>query len=122
MHVTNGFEFLGYKIGKGKGLRLPAHKRTARTNPLGLYAIPRQKSVDRFKDQIRNLTRRKAPVRLREVIEAINPVIRTYADCSIEWMAGLNAGYVRLSPRNGETRRGDDIRFHGWYRSLVSCG
>jgi RNA-directed DNA polymerase len=34
VHVTNGFEFLGYKIGKGKGLKLPAHKRTARTNPL----------------------------------------------------------------------------------------
>jgi hypothetical protein len=38
VHVTNGFEFLGYKIGKGKGLKLPAHKRTARTNPLGMWA------------------------------------------------------------------------------------
>src|SRR5215475_6860378 len=80
VHVTNGFEFLGYKIGKGKGLKLPAHKRTARTNPLGLYAVPRQKSVDRFKDQIRNLTRRNAPVRLRDVIEAINPVIRGWGN------------------------------------------
>src|SRR6516165_563131 len=53
VHITNGFEFLGYKIRKGKGLKLPAHKRTARTNPLNLYAVPRQKSVDRFKDQIR---------------------------------------------------------------------
>jgi RNA-directed DNA polymerase len=80
VHVTNGFEFLGYKIGKGKGLKLPAHKRTARTNPLGLYAIPRQRSVARFKDQIRNLTRRNAPVRLRDVIEAINPVIRGWGN------------------------------------------
>ena len=80
VHVSKGFEFLGYKIGKDKGLRLPAHKRTARTNPLGLYAIPRQKSVDRFKDQIRNLTRRNAPVRLRDVIEVINPVIRGWGN------------------------------------------
>src|SRR6201987_4430811 len=80
VHITNGFEFLGYKIRKGKGLKLPAHKRTARTNPLNLYAVPRQKSVDRFKDQIRSLTRRNAPVRLRDVIEAINPVIRGWGN------------------------------------------
>jgi RNA-directed DNA polymerase len=80
VHVTDGFEFLGYKIKRGKGFRLPAHKRTARTNPSGLYAVPRQKSVDRFKDQIRNLTRRSVPVRLREMIEAIDPIIRVPAD------------------------------------------
>jgi group II intron reverse transcriptase/maturase len=80
VHITNGFEFLGYKIKRGKGLKLPAHKRTARTNPLGLYAVPRQKSVDRFKDQIRSLTRRNAPVRLRDVIEAINPIIRGWGN------------------------------------------
>jgi group II intron reverse transcriptase/maturase len=80
VHITNGFEFLGYKIKRGKGLKLPAHKRTARTNPLGLYAVPRQKSVDRFKEQIRGLTRRNAPVRLREIIEAINPVIRGWGN------------------------------------------
>ena len=28
VHITNGFEFLGYKIKRGKGLKLPAHKRT----------------------------------------------------------------------------------------------
>jgi RNA-directed DNA polymerase len=80
VHVTDGFEFLGYKIKRGKGFRLPAHKRTARTNPSGLYAVPRQKSVDRFKDQIRNLTRRSVPVRLREMIEAINPIIRGWGN------------------------------------------
>ena len=36
--------------------------------------------MDRFKDQIRNLTRRNAPVRLRDVIEAINPVIRGWGN------------------------------------------
>jgi RNA-directed DNA polymerase len=76
VHVSQGFEFLGYKVKQGKGLRLGAHKRTSRANPQGLYAIPREKSVKRFQEQIRSLTRRKAPLKLREMIERINPVIR----------------------------------------------
>ena len=32
--------------------------------------------MKRFKDQIRQLTRRNAPVKLREVIQQVNPVIR----------------------------------------------
>jgi len=80
VHVTDGFEFLGYKIKRGKGFRLAARKRTSKANPLNLYAIPRQRAVDRFKDQIRNLTRRKAPVRLCEMIAAINPIIRGWGN------------------------------------------
>ena len=59
---------------------MAAHKRTTKANPLDLYAIPRARSVDRFKDQIRNLTRRNAPVRLGEVIGAINPIIRGWGN------------------------------------------
>jgi RNA-directed DNA polymerase len=80
VHVADGFEFLGYKIKRGKGLRMAAHKRTTKANPLNLYAIPRERAVDRFKDQIRNLTRRNAPVRLCEVIAAINPIIRGWGN------------------------------------------
>jgi RNA-directed DNA polymerase len=76
VHVSQGFEFLGYKVKQGAGHRLPAHKRRGRSNPQNLYAIPREKSVKRFRDQIRALTRRKAPLKLRELIERINPVIR----------------------------------------------
>lgn len=77
VHVRQGFEFLGYKIQRGKGFQLPAWKRHRKqTNRMNLYAIPREKSVKRFKDQIRGLTRRKAPVTLRELIAQINPVIR----------------------------------------------
>jgi group II intron reverse transcriptase/maturase len=76
VHISYGFEFLGYKVKQGAGHRLPAHKRRGRANLHNLYAIPREKSVQRFKDQIRALTRRKAPLTLREVIERINPVIR----------------------------------------------
>lgn len=76
VHVSQGFEFLGYKVKQGTGFRLPAHRRRGRSNPRNLYAVPREKSVQRFQDQIRALTRRKAPLKLREVIERINPVIR----------------------------------------------
>ena len=76
VHVRQGFEFLGYKVKRGKGYRLSANKRRVKGNPYDLYAVPREKSVKRFRDQIRKLTRRKAPVKLQELIEHINPVIR----------------------------------------------
>ena len=76
VHISQGFEFLGYKVKQGTGHRLPASKRRSRSNPLNLYAVPREKSITRFREQIRKLTRRKAPLTLREMIERINPVIR----------------------------------------------
>ena len=80
VHVDHGFEFLGYKVKRGKGLRLSASKRTSPANPYNLYAVPREKSVARFKDQIRNLTQRRAPVMLRDMIEVINPIIRGWGN------------------------------------------
>jgi RNA-directed DNA polymerase len=69
VHVSQGFEFLGYKIGLGKGLRF-------KQGGMSLYAIPRQRSIDRFKDKVRALTRRRIAVPLEELIYALNPVIR----------------------------------------------
>jgi RNA-directed DNA polymerase len=69
VHVSQGFEFLGYKIGLGRGLRF-------KSGGLGLYAIPRQRSVDRFKDKARALTRRRIAVPLEELIYVLNPAIR----------------------------------------------
>jgi RNA-directed DNA polymerase len=76
VHVSQGFECLGYKVKPGTGHCRPASKRRGRSHPQNLYASPREKSVQRFQEQIRSLTRRKAPLKLREVIERINPVIR----------------------------------------------
>ena len=45
-----------------------------------LYAIPREKSVERFRTQIRHLSRRKAPLKLGEVIDQLNPVIRGWGN------------------------------------------
>jgi group II intron reverse transcriptase/maturase len=69
VHVSQGFEFLGYKIGLGKGLRF-------KQGGMSLYAIPRQRSIDRFKDKVRALTRRRIAVPLEELIHVLNPVIR----------------------------------------------
>ena len=77
VHVRQGFEFLGYKIKRGqRPLRLPAEKIRSGVRQGNLYAFPRNKSVQHFKDQIRRRTRRKAPVSTRELIGQINPVIR----------------------------------------------
>ncbi|MCA1822451.1 MAG: group II intron reverse transcriptase/maturase [Pseudonocardia sp.] len=69
VHVSQGFEFLGYKIGQGRGLRF-------KQGGTGLYAIPRQRSIDRFKDKVRALTRRRIAVPLEELIRVLNSLIR----------------------------------------------
>ena len=69
VHVSQGFEFLGYKIGLGKGLRF-------KQGGTGLYAIPRQRAIERFKDKVRAVTRRRISVPLEELIRVLNPVIR----------------------------------------------
>ena len=42
----------------------------------GLYAYPRGKSIQRFKDRVRQLTRRGAPLTTKDLIEQLNPVLR----------------------------------------------
>jgi RNA-directed DNA polymerase len=76
VHVRYGFEFLGFKIKQGRRLRLPPNKIRSGARSGALYAYPRQKSIQHFKDQIRNLTRRRAPLRTSELIQQINPVVR----------------------------------------------
>jgi hypothetical protein len=76
VHVQHGFEFLGYKIKRGKQLRLPASKIRGGARSGALYACPREKSVRRFMDQVRLLTKRKVPLGTRELIQRINPIVR----------------------------------------------
>lgn len=97
VHVSQGFEFLGYKVKQGTGHRLPASKRRSRSNPLNLYAVPREKSITRFREQIRKLTRRKAPLTLWEMIERINPVIRGWG--TFYRKADVRRLYARVAKR-----------------------
>lgn len=81
VHVQQGFEFLGYKIKRGKRpLKLPAHKIKSSARQGALYAYPKQKSIDHFKEQIKKRTRRKAPLTTKELIDEINPVIRGWGN------------------------------------------
>ncbi len=77
VHISKGFEFLGYKIKRGtRPLRLPASRIRSSVRTGDLYAYPRQKSIQHFRDQIRQLTRRRAPIPTEVLIEQINPIIR----------------------------------------------
>jgi RNA-directed DNA polymerase len=77
VNVRGGFEFLGYKIKRGRRrLRLSPDKICSGMQPGALYAYPREKSIRRFMDQVRALTRRRVPVRTQELIEQLNPVLR----------------------------------------------
>jgi group II intron reverse transcriptase/maturase len=81
VHVRHGFEFLGYKIKRGsRPMRLPDAKIKSGHKAGALYAIPRAKSVRHFMDQIRQLTRRKAPVTTVALIEQINPILRGWGE------------------------------------------
>ena len=70
VHITQGFEFLGYKIGRGK--RGLGHK----AGGYSLYAIPRQRSVERLKDKVRAITKRQGHWTLEQMLAELNPVVR----------------------------------------------
>ena len=76
VHVRRGFEFLGYKIKRGRQLRLPPGKIRSGAQSGELYAYPREKSIRRFMDQVRALTRRRVPLSTQELIKELNPVLR----------------------------------------------
>lgn len=59
--VTAGFEFLGFSI-FGRRLR------------------PRPRALSTFKDRVRRLTRRQAPVSLRQMIVDLNPLLRGWGN------------------------------------------
>jgi len=76
VHVRHGFEFLGYKIKRGKQLRLSPGKIRSGAQSGALYAYPREKSIQRFMDQVRQLTKRRVPLTTKELIEKLNPLLR----------------------------------------------
>jgi len=80
VHVQQGFEFLGYKIKRGKALRLPSSKIRSQARSGALYAYPREKSICRFKDQVRQRTKRRVPLHTRELIAELNPVLRGWGE------------------------------------------
>jgi RNA-directed DNA polymerase len=81
VHVRNGFEFLGYKIKRGqRPLRLPDRQIRSGVRQGALYAYPKEKSIRRFMDRIRQRTRRKAPLATKELIAELNPLLRGWGE------------------------------------------
>jgi group II intron reverse transcriptase/maturase len=81
VQVQQGFEFLGYKIKRGaRPLRLSADRIRSSVKAGGLYAYPRQKSLEHFQEQIRQRTQRKIPKDIEGLIEELNPVIRGWGN------------------------------------------
>jgi RNA-directed DNA polymerase len=81
VHVRQGFEFLGYKIKRGsRPLKLVPEQIRSGVVDGGLYAYPREKSLEHFKEQIRQRTRRRAPLKTQELIQELNPVIRGWGN------------------------------------------
>lgn len=50
VHVAQGFEFLGFKIKRGKQLRLPPGKIKSQNQSGAMYAYPKEKSIRRSGD------------------------------------------------------------------------
>ena len=76
VHVQHGFEFLAYKIKQGKQLRLPPRKVRGSARSGALYAYPKEKSIRRFMDRVRQLTKRRLPLTTAELVEGLNPLLR----------------------------------------------
>jgi hypothetical protein len=73
VHVWHGFEFLGYKIKRGRQLQLPSSKIRSGARSGALYAYPREKSIRRFMDQVRQRTQRCVPLTTEQLIAELNP-------------------------------------------------
>jgi len=81
VHAQDGFEFLGYKIKRGKKkLHLPASKIHSQAREGALYAYPKEKSIRSFLDQVRQRTKRKVPLPTEELIEELNPLLRGWGE------------------------------------------
>src|ERR1039457_3778534 len=80
VHVQHGFEFLGYKIKRGKKLHLPESKIRSQARSGALYAYPREKSTRRFRDQVRQRTKRRVPLTTKELIARLNPLLRGWGE------------------------------------------
>lgn len=60
VHITEGFEFLGFRFWRDEQ---------------GLHLEPRAQAVQRLKEKVRYITRRRQPRRVDQIVAELNPVI-----------------------------------------------
>jgi RNA-directed DNA polymerase len=81
VHVQHGFEFLGYQIRRGKTqLYLPESQIRSQVRQGMLYAYPKEKSIHRFMDLVRQHTKRTIPLNTKELIAGLNPLLRGWGE------------------------------------------
>jgi hypothetical protein len=80
VHVRQGFDFLGYRIVRTSGKRKLPESMIRRWSPTGLIVHPTRKSIRRFRDRVRTLTRRSAPRKTAELIQELNPTLRGWGE------------------------------------------
>ena len=80
VHVRGGFRFLGFVIKRGSAPMRRPQSMIKSTQAGALYAFPQDKSVHRFKEKVRRLTRRNAPVATEALIPEINPLLRGWGE------------------------------------------
>ena len=81
VHVRQGFDFLGYRIVRTKGkCKLPGSRIRSKLHPKGMIAYPTEKSIRRFRDRVRGLTRRCAPLKTKDLIKELNPTLRGWGE------------------------------------------
>ena len=88
-HVNEGFEFLGFRF---------------RNYRLGI----RDKSIDRFKDRVRTLTKRYQGRNVEAILEDLNPVIRGWANyvgvAQVTFLFENLDGWIRMRLRAFKTK------------------
>ena len=80
VHIQQGFDFLGYRMVRTSGKSKLSRSMIQRWNPKGLIAYPTRKSIRRFRDRVRMLTRRSAQRKTAALIEELNPTLRGWAE------------------------------------------
>jgi RNA-directed DNA polymerase len=81
VHVQDGFEFLGYKIKRGKSkFDRPERKIRSQARQGALYAYPKEKSIRRFMDQVRQRTKRRLPLKTQQLVVELNPLLRGWGE------------------------------------------
>ena len=80
VHVRHGFDFLGYRILRSSRRSKLTAGRIRRWQPNGLIVTPTTKSIRRFRDRVRSLTRRCVSRKTEELIRELNPTLRGWGE------------------------------------------
>jgi group II intron reverse transcriptase/maturase len=97
VHISEGFEFLGYQFWGGK-----YEKGDGGTIITPKWKRPSKKAIQAFREKIRLLTRRQQPKNVRMLKERLNPLVRG-------WGNYFNAGFHKSLFG----------RLDGWYRTRL---